>query len=108
MLLAENPFRRASPKQKKERKRNTKKRKRKIIVIKRILQIQNVSLVAKWNVFAGNVLLNRDNKPCQSTPGSSGLDLSSTITPILTPDVWIAQIPTGVAGPLPEDILDLC
>ena len=70
MLLAENPLRRASPKQKKkERKRNTKKRKRKIIVIKRILQIQNVSLVAKWNVFAGNVLLNRDEKPHQLTPG---------------------------------------
>ena len=28
--------------------------------------------------FVGSVLLNRDNKPCQSTPGSWGLDLSST------------------------------
>ena len=30
-----------------------------------ILQIKNVSLVAKWGIFAGNVLPSRDNKPCQ-------------------------------------------
>ena len=58
------------PSKKKKREREKKrKKKRKIIVIKRILQIQNVSLVAKWNVFAGNVLLNRDEKPRQLTPG---------------------------------------
>ena len=64
--------------------------------------------MAKWGIFAGNVLLNRDNKPCQSTPGSSGLDLSSTTATILTPDVPVTQIPTGAASPLPEDILGLC
>ena len=30
-----------------------------------ILQIKNVSLVAKWGIFAGNVLPSRDNKLCQ-------------------------------------------
>ena len=60
--------------------------------------------MVKYNIFAGNVLLNRENKPCQSTPGSLGLDLSSTTATILTPDVSV----TGVAGPLSEDILDLC
>ena len=30
-----------------------------------ILQIKNVSLVAKWDIFAGNVLPSRDNKLCQ-------------------------------------------
>ena len=58
--------------------------------------------------FIDIVLLNRDDKPCQLTPGSTGLDLSSNTATILTPDVLITQIPTGVAGPLPEDILDLC
>ena len=102
MLPAENPLRRASPKQKKkERKRNTKKRKRKIIVIRRILQIQNVSLVAKWDIFAGKVLLYRDKNPRQLTPGSSGLDLSSTMATILTPDMPVTAIPVGMASPLP-------
>ena len=64
--------------------------------------------MVKWGILASNVLLNRDNKPCQLTPGSAGLDLSSNTATILTPDVLITQIPTGVAGPLPEDILDLC
>ena len=64
--------------------------------------------MVKWGILASNVLLNRDNKPCQLTPGSTGLDLSSNTATILTPDVLITQIPTGVAGPLPEDILDLC
>ena len=63
--------------------------------------------MAKWGIFAGNVLLNRDNKPCQSTPGSSGLDLSSITTTILTPDVPVTLIPMGVADPLPEDIVRL-
>ena len=30
-----------------------------------ILQIKSVSLVAKWGIFACNVLPRRDNKPCQ-------------------------------------------
>ena len=63
--------------------------------------------MAKWGIFAGNVLLNGDNKPCQSTSGSSGLDLSSTTTTILTPDVPVTPIPTGVAGPLSEGIVRL-
>ena len=103
----------ASPKQKikrkeRERVRKTKKRKeRKRIIVIRILQIQNVSLVAKWNFFAGNVLLNRDRKPRQLTPGSSGLDLSSTMATILTPDMPVTAIPVGMASPLPEDIVRL-
>ena len=72
-----------------------------------ILQIKNVSLVAKWGIFASNVLPRRDNKPCQSTPGSAGLDLSSTPATILTPDVLVTLIPMGVAGPLPEGIVGL-
>ena len=63
--------------------------------------------MAKWGIFAGNVLLNGDNKPCQSTSGSSGLDLSSTTTTILTPDAPVTPIPTGVAGPLPKGIVRL-
>ena len=49
LLLAENPLRWASPKQKKKKREREKKRKkkRKIIVIKRILRIKNVSLMAK-------------------------------------------------------------
>ena len=72
-----------------------------------ILQIKNVSLVAKWGIFACDVLPSRDNKPCQSIPGSAGLDLSSTTATILTPDVPVTPIPTGVAGPLPEGIVGL-
>ena len=63
--------------------------------------------MAKWGIFAGNVLLNGDNKPCQSTPGSLGLDLSSTTATILTPDVPVTLIPMGVANPLPEGIVRL-
>ena len=63
--------------------------------------------MAKWGIFAGNVLLNGDNKPCQLTPGSTGLDLSSNTATILTPDVLVTPIPTGVAGSLPEDIVRL-
>ena len=44
---------------------------------------------------------------CQSTPGSAGLDLSSTNETILTPDVPVTPIPTGVAGPLPEGVVGL-
>ena len=81
--------------------------KKKLIVMETILQIKNVSLVAKWGIFAGNVLPSRDNKPCQSTPGSAGLDLSSTTATILTRDVPVPPIPKGVAGPLPEGIVGL-
>ena len=62
---------------------------------------------AKWGIFAGNVLPSKDNKLCQSTPGSAGLDLSSTTATILTPDVPVTPILTGVAGPLPEGIVGL-
>ena len=68
---------------------------------------KKVSLVAKWGIFAGSVLPSRDNKPCQSTPGSAGLDLSSTTATILTPNTRVTPIPTGVAGPLPEGIVGL-
>ena len=39
--------------------------KKKLIVMETILQIKNVSLVAKWGIFVGNVLPSRDNKLCQ-------------------------------------------
>ena len=98
------------PSKKKKKRENEKKKrkkgKRKVIVTKRILKIKSFSC-GQMRHFVGSVLLNRDNKPCQSTPGSSGLDLSSTTASILTP-VAVTPIPTGVAGPLPEDILDLC
>ena len=83
LLLGENPLRGASPRIKK---------KKGLILMETILQIKNVSLVAKWGIFAGNVLPSMGNKPCQSTPGSAGLDLSSTTATILTPDVeWLAH-----------------
>ena len=46
-------------------------------------------------------------QPHQTTPGSSGLDLSSTTSIILTPDAPVTQIPMRVASPLPEDIVRL-
>ena len=86
LLLGENPLRGASPRLKKKKERE------RLIVMETILQIKNVSLVAKWGIFAGNVLPSMGNKPCQSTPGSAGLDLSSTTATILTPDVeWLAH-----------------
>ena len=57
--------------------------------------------------FIDIVLLNRDDKPCQLTPGSSGLDLSSTMATILIPDMPVTAIPVGMASPLPEDIVRL-
>ena len=98
-----------------------KKKKKRLILMEMILQIKNVSLVAKWGISAGNVLPSRDNKlcqstprssglvnkPCQSTPGSLGLDLSSTTPTILTPAVPVTLIPMGVADPLPEGIVGL-
>ena len=61
--------------------------------------------MAKWGIFVSSVLLNRDSKPCQSTPGGLGLDLGSTTATILTPNERVTPIPTGVAGPLPEGIV---
>ena len=101
VLLGENPLRGASPRLKKKKERE------RLIVMETILQIKNVSLVAKWGIFAGNVLPSMGNKPCQSTPGSAGLDLSSTTATILTRDVPVTPIPKGVAGPLPEGIVGL-
>ena len=98
---------------KKEREKKKEKRKKNNRNKKDFTNKKTVSLVAKWDIFAGNVLLNRDKKLRQLTPGlsssssSSGLDLSSAMATILTPDVPVAQIPTGVACPLPEDIVRL-
>lgn len=36
----------------------------------------------------------------QATPGSTGLDLSSSIYIVLTPEMGIQALPTGVYGPL--------
>ena len=109
--MQETPSGGPHPSTKKKRERKKKREKeRKIIVIRRILQIQNVSLVAKWDIFAGKVLLYRDKKLRQLTPGlsssssSSGLDLSSAMATILTPDVLIPMV---VASPLPEGIVRL-
>ena len=104
LLLGENPLRGPSHRLKKKKKKNKEKR---LTLVETILQIKNVSLVAKWGIFAGNVLPSRDNKPCQSIPGSAGLDLSSTTATLLTPDVPVTPILTGVAGPLPEGIVGL-
>ena len=41
----------------------------------------------------------------KTAPGSSGLDLSSTMATILTPDMLVTLIPMGVADPLPEGIV---
>ena len=79
LLLGGNPLRGSLTQAKK-------KKKKRLILMETILQKKNVYLVAKWGIFAGNVLPSRDNKPCQSTPGSAGLDLSSTTTTISTPD----------------------
>ena len=43
----------------------------------------------------------------RATPGTTGLDLSSTTATILTPDMPVTPIPMGVAGPLPEGIVGL-
>ena len=58
-LLGENPLRGASPRLKKKKERE------RLIVMETILQIKNVSLVAKWGIFAGNVLPSMGNKLCQ-------------------------------------------
>ena len=104
LLLGENPLRGPSHRLKKKKKKNKEKR---LTLVETILQIKNVSLVAKWGIFACDVLPSRDNKPCQSIPGSAGLDLSSTTATILTPNTRVTPIPTGVAGPLPEGIVGL-
>ena len=96
-------------KKKKKKERKTKKRekekRKKIIIIKRILQIEKWFSYGQIEHFASNVLLNRNRKPCQSAPGSLGLDLSSTTATILTPDMLVTLIPMGVADPLPEGIV---
>ena len=43
----------------------------------------------------------------RATPGTTGLDLSSTTATILTPDVLVTLIPMGVTNPLPEGIVGL-
>ena len=54
-----------------------------------ILQIKNVSLVAKWGIFAGSVLPSRDNKLCQATPGSAGVGSSSCgVWDLLPLGIW--------------------
>ena len=78
---------------KKKKKREKKKKEIKIIIIKKVLQIKKCFSCGKWGIFAVNVLLNRDNKPSQSTPGSLELDLSSTTAAILTPDMPVSLIP---------------
>ena len=40
----------------------------------------------------------------RATPGSPGLDLSSTTSTKLTPDSPTIKIPTGIRGPLPTDL----
>ena len=41
----------------------------------------------------------------RTTPGSAGLELSSTTSTILTPDSPAINIPTGVKGPLPKGLV---
>ena len=43
----------------------------------------------------------------RATPGSTGLDLSSTTYTVLTPDMGPQSLSTGVYGPLPEGTLGL-
>jgi dUTPase len=40
--------------------------------------------------------------PMKKTPGSTGLDLSPTSQYVITPDLSVQIIPTGVYGPLPQ------
>ena len=64
----------ASPKKRKKEKekRKTKKRKRKKNNCnKKDFTNKNVSILARWGNFVGNVLLNRDKKPHALTPDSS-------------------------------------
>ena len=42
-------------------------RKKRLTLMETILQIKCVSLVAKWGIFASNVLASRDNKLCKDT-----------------------------------------
>ena len=55
LLLGENPLKGAS--------HRIKKKKKGLILMEMILQLKNVSLVAKWGIFASNVLSSGDNKP---------------------------------------------
>lgn len=43
----------------------------------------------------------------QATPGSTRLDLSSTAYTVLTPEMGMQALPTGVYGPLPPGMVGL-
>lgn len=43
----------------------------------------------------------------RATPGSAGLDLCATTHTVLTPDMGMQAIPTGVFGPLPKGTVGL-
>ena len=43
----------------------------------------------------------------RATPGSAGLDLSSTTSTLLTTDSPTIKIPTGIKGPLPTDLVGI-
>lgn len=43
----------------------------------------------------------------RATPGSAGLDLSSTAYTVLTPEMGMQALPTGVYGPLPQGTVGL-
>ena len=62
LLLGENPLGAGGLTQAKIK---TKRERERLIIMEMILQIKNVSLVAKWGIFVGNVLPSRDNKLCQ-------------------------------------------
>jgi hypothetical protein len=39
----------------------------------------------------------------RATPGSAGLNLCSTTHVVLTPEMGVQTLPTGVCGPLPAE-----
>lgn len=43
----------------------------------------------------------------RATPGSAGLDLCSTTYTVLTPDMGVQTLPTGIYGPLPPNMVGL-
>lgn len=43
----------------------------------------------------------------RATVGSAGLDLCSTAYTVLTPDMGVQALPTGIYGPLPADTFGL-
>ena len=92
-------------KKKKEREREKKRKKndqtKKDFTNKKCFSYDHIGNIAS------NVLLNRDNSLCQSTSGSSVLDLSSTTSTILTPVSHTIKIPTGVKGPSPTGLVEI-